>query len=175
MDKEELTYEELKEYYDRTVGLWAIDRDPKEVDLEWIKKNAFQLEIGNNTLVERYLKPFNLEKAKNGKNVYTRDGRKARVVCFDRKGYELYPMLALVETDGKESLMYSYKEDGMWSNTGEESRNDLMMLPETHEAWIVVCESGGTYSVRVFLDERKAKSLKGSEDVKLIKRITWSE
>ena len=29
-----MTYEELREYYDRTVGLWAIDRNPKEVDFE---------------------------------------------------------------------------------------------------------------------------------------------
>ena len=170
-----MTYEELKRYYDETVGLWAIDRSPQEVDLKWITENAFQLDIGNNTLVERYLKPFNLEEAKNGKNVYTRDGRKARVICFDRKGYGLYPMLALVETDGKESLIYSYKADGMWSNTGEESRNDLMMLPETREAWIVVFETGGIYSVRIFWDEKKANALKESSNVKLIKRITWSE
>lgn len=32
------------------------------------------------------LKPFDLEAAKQGKPVCTRDGRKARIVCFDLKG-----------------------------------------------------------------------------------------
>lgn len=29
-------------------------------------------------------KPFDLKKAKKGKPVCTRDGRKARIICFDR-------------------------------------------------------------------------------------------
>ena len=33
----------LQHEYDSTRGLWCIDRDPKEVDIEWIRKNAFQL------------------------------------------------------------------------------------------------------------------------------------
>lgn len=168
----ELTYEELRRYYDETVGLWAIDRNPKDVDFEWITKNAFQLEEEK---IVRNLKPFDLESAKKGEPVFTRDGRKARVICFDRKGYELYPMLALVEESGSENNIYSYKANGMWANTGEESNNDLMMLPKMREAWIVVYESGGIYSVRLFWDEEKANSLKESSDVKLIKRITWGE
>ena len=33
----------LEHEYLSTRGLWCIDRDPKTVDLEWIRKNAFQL------------------------------------------------------------------------------------------------------------------------------------
>jgi hypothetical protein len=33
----------LQHEYDSTRGLWCIDRNPSEVDHEWIKKNAFQL------------------------------------------------------------------------------------------------------------------------------------
>jgi hypothetical protein len=33
----------LQHEYDSTRGLWCIDRDPKEVDIEWIRRNAFQL------------------------------------------------------------------------------------------------------------------------------------
>ena len=43
MEEKELTYEELLHYYHSTVGLWAIDRNPQEVDFDWICKNAFQL------------------------------------------------------------------------------------------------------------------------------------
>lgn len=34
---------QLQHEYDSTRGLWCIDKDPKEVDIEWIRKNAFQL------------------------------------------------------------------------------------------------------------------------------------
>lgn len=33
----------LQHYVDTTVGLWCIDRNPKDVTKEWIEKNAFQL------------------------------------------------------------------------------------------------------------------------------------
>ena len=34
---------QLQHEYDRTRGLWCIDRNPIAVDYEWIKRNAFQL------------------------------------------------------------------------------------------------------------------------------------
>lgn len=37
------TYEQLREYYDSTYGTWMIDRDPKDVDIDWIRENAFQI------------------------------------------------------------------------------------------------------------------------------------
>jgi hypothetical protein len=37
------TLKELQHEYDTTRGLWCIDRNPAEVDYEWIKRNAFQL------------------------------------------------------------------------------------------------------------------------------------
>jgi hypothetical protein len=37
------TLRQLQHEYDKTRGLWCIDRNPLEVDYEWIKQNAFQL------------------------------------------------------------------------------------------------------------------------------------
>lgn len=34
---------QLRHEVDTTHGLWCIDKDPKEVDLNWIRANAFQL------------------------------------------------------------------------------------------------------------------------------------
>ena len=34
---------ELEHYKDSTQGLWAIDRNPEEMSVEWIRKNAFRL------------------------------------------------------------------------------------------------------------------------------------
>lgn len=47
------------------------------------------------------MKKFNLEEAKAGKPVITRDGSEARIICFDMKN-DLYPIVALIE-DGLES------------------------------------------------------------------------
>lgn len=83
------------------------------------------------------LKPFNLEKAKDGKPVCTRDGRKARIICFDKKGG--IPIVALIEEnqDGKskEEINYFYVNGCSVSNTIE-SKDDLLMAPESHEGWI---------------------------------------
>ena len=69
MEEKKLTYKELLHYYHSTVGLWAIDRNPQEVDFDWICKNAFQLEmdkiLSNSENIAKNLKPFDLEAAKS--------------------------------------------------------------------------------------------------------------
>ena len=79
------------------------------------------------------LKPFDLEEAKKGKPVCTRNGHKARIVCFDVKGAN-YPILTLVEECGKEST-YCYDACG---KSTVNTDMDLMMLPEKHEGWVNV-------------------------------------
>ena len=74
------------------------------------------------------LKLFNLEAAKAGKPVCTRDRRKVRIICFDTKG-DMHPIIALVETNGIESAYY-YDKNG---RNGKKSGLDLMMLPEKKE------------------------------------------
>lgn len=39
--------EKLQYFHDTAVGLWCIDKNPNDVDIEWIRKNAFQLEPMN--------------------------------------------------------------------------------------------------------------------------------
>ena len=141
MEEKEPTYEELLHYYHSTVGLWAIDRSPQEVDLDWICKNAFQLgmdrTLPNCERTEKNLKSFNLEAAKSGKPVYTRDGRKARIVCFDSNGGR--PIVALVtECDDEEEIPYKYHCDGSYNCQSIPSDNDLIMLSEKKEGWVNV-------------------------------------
>ena len=37
------TVKKLQHEFDTSRGLWCIDRNPNEVDLDWIRSNAFQL------------------------------------------------------------------------------------------------------------------------------------
>lgn len=92
------------------------------------------------------LKPFSLEAAKSGKPVYTRDGRKVRIICFDRifyhEGYD-YPIVAMVNNKGNESV-HAYTKDGLLTG-GEECDYDLMMLSEKKEGWVNVYNADTTF------------------------------
>ena len=80
------------------------------------------------------LKPFDLEAAKAGKAVCTRNGLKARILCFDKKGGR--PIVALIidkDADGNDKEeVYYYHEDGK-SDKFYEYQYDLMMLTQERE------------------------------------------
>ena len=115
--------------------------DPTLVDIE-IKQNK------ENNMEEKKLnlKPFDLDKAKAGKQVCTRDGRKARVVCFDAKRKDEKCIIALVPSKdypGFEDLI-AYPNNGNYYG-GYENDGDLMMLPEKKEGWIIVSKNATIY------------------------------
>ena len=80
------------------------------------------------------LKPFDLKKAKQGKPVCTRDGRKARIICFDRD-WDMH-IVALVADPLGESVHY-YLSNGK-VGFDRQLDDDLMMLPEKKEGWVNV-------------------------------------
>lgn len=82
-------------------------------------------------------KPFDLEQAKAGKPVCTRDGRKARIICFDAKTLGDYPIIALVENADNSIYEAAY----YFSDKGEYLRGnirniDLVIPLEEHEGWV---------------------------------------
>lgn len=92
----------------------------------------------NSESIEKNLKSFNLDAAKQGKPVCTRDGCKARIICFDRK--DNTPIVALIErVDGIE-ILQCYHNDGKCFHY-ETSNNDLMMLPEKKEGYANIYRS----------------------------------
>ena len=82
------------------------------------------------------MKEFSLEEyLKNpDREVVTRDGRKVRILCTDRKGDT--PIIALVHdaNDGQE-YGYAFYSDGKFFRDGNEE-SDLFFAPEKHEGWI---------------------------------------
>lgn len=89
------------------------------------------------------LEPFSFEAAKAGKPVCTRDGRKARIICFDAKDDK--PIIALVETrsdkDAPIEDIEKYFINGHLVFEVGESCGDLMMLHEKKEGWVNVYKS----------------------------------
>lgn len=79
------------------------------------------------------MKEFDLEKAKAGHPVCTRDGHEARILCFDREGQ--HPIVALVKDAGNETI-FSYNNMGRYSNDGRGYLCDLFMKSAKQKRWI---------------------------------------
>ena len=99
------------------------------------------------------LKPFDIQKAREGKPVCTRDGRKARIICFDRK--DIKPIVALVTFINGTSVIekaFYYFEDGYHLSKNDNNIYDLMMLPEKKEGWVNIYDD-----MRIYANEEGAK------------------
>lgn len=89
------------------------------------------------------MKEFDLEKAKAGHPVCTRDGKPARILCFDRIWKkEPRPIIALVEEEPGDERVRVYKPNGKYLDVQMDD-NDLMMAGEKKEGWVNIF-SGGT-------------------------------
>ena len=102
--------------------------------------------------------PFNLEEyLKNpAKKVVTRDGRKARVVCTDKKGK--YPIVALVENyDGTYEYDFAFTKDGMFYTYTADDK-DLFFAPEApekHEGWVNIYKNERDHYFGKFIYPKK--------------------
>lgn len=125
-------------------------------------------------------KPFDLEAAKAGKPVCTRDGRKVRILCYDLKGAE-YPIVALVEAhDYLDESISTYDRNGRFDHD-RENKNDLMMFPQKKEGWVNVYKSYNVgkkipcmASIYPTKEEAKKSSVVGFDYVDTVK-IEWEE
>lgn len=118
------------------------------------------------------LKEFNLEAAKAGKPVYTRDGRKARIICFDLNNKN-FPIVAIINCDTEENV-YQYDIDGVCDE--HDNNLNLMMSTEKKEGWVNLCKNnhGDTSVVGVFPNREEAVSNCPPTYLSTIK-IEWEE
>jgi hypothetical protein len=142
--------EKVGEHYinnDRTYQLYKlplnIEKLPSHTEgITLVRFDIVEIEIKQKDMEEKKLnlKPFDIQKAREGKPVCTRDGRKARIICFDRKHiYEGqdYSIVALINEGSYNETVCSYTKDGLHT-LGKIDNNDLMMLPEKKEGWVNV-------------------------------------
>ena len=123
------------------------------------------------------LKPFDIQKAREGKPVCTRNGAKARIICFDAKSDA--PIIALITTDDGTEITFDYLSDGTFFNS-ENPDNDLMMLPEKKEGWVnIVRGSNGSPHMEreIFQLKEEAKNTIKAISDNLIDtvKISWEE
>ena len=124
------------------------------------------------------MKEFSLEEyLKNpDREVVTRDGRKVRIICTDRKNHDSHPIIALVETDEDDERVRSFKIDGKWSIDGLENYLDLFFAPEKHERWINLYKDNDNIyaSMDTFETKEDAEALSCSTCIATVK-VEWEE
>lgn len=163
-----MVYEDFKNHKPICDDYVLYDWHEKIISIE-IKQNKEDMEEK-----KLNLKEFDLEAAKAGKPVCTRDGRKARIICFDRKllfkGIS-YPIIALVEDTAKEETTYGYNEKGKVLIEDDATyKDDLMMLPQKKEGWIIIHKEA-------IYDKETAEKIarETTANVIRIQKIEWEE
>ena len=146
-----------------TEGINLVRFDIVEIELKQTKEDMEEK--------KQNLKPFDLEKARLGKPVCTRDGRKARIICFDKKGD--YPIVALVNDYNNEEYIKSYDKFGKKFIAGE-TTDDLMMLPEKKEGWVNVYK-GGLLDTKSYPTKKEAFDKVCLEGYVDTVKIEWEE
>lgn len=127
---------------------------------------------------EKILKPFDLEKAKQGAKVVTRNGRDVRIICWDKmdNSYPMYPIVALVKDEYRtEEDIETYTLDGVCVE-GQKYDTDLFMSPTVVERWVNVHKAGDGYAYYHY--NSKQEALKHKDDYSeyvTTKKISWEE
>ena len=85
------------------------------------------------------MKQFNLQEylANPSRQVVTRDGRKVRIVCTDRAGLNVKPIVALITLPNGDEVIKTFWNNG-FETTAIEGENDLFFASEKHEGWIII-------------------------------------
>lgn len=175
--------EKFGEPYEHYEKFYQCYKLPMKTEIRLLPDNCYP--IGKDNLVEieikqkedmegkkLNLKPFSLEAAKAGKPVCTRDGRKARIICFDLKNEE-YPIVAAIGNDSSETLL-CYTLNGEIVKGNYKSDKDIMMLSEKKEGWVNVYKDG-LLGARVHNTKKEAFDNASPKDYVATVKIEWEE
>lgn len=106
----------------------------------------------------------------------TRNGRKVRIICTDKKGD--CPIVALIErSDGVAEETVTYEKNGQFFG-GNSYKFDLFFVPEKHEGWVNLYRTA-SYAASagcVFTSEKEAKeSIYSPSRYIATVKIEWEE
>ena len=128
--------------------------------------------------MEKNYKPFDLEAAKAGAPVVTRDGRPARIICWDYNLCGVQKLLVLVKDDvvDHENIL-AYNLDGTCCVSP--SPYDLFMAPVKHEGWVNLYRDSSGVLFATLIQDTKEKAL-SSVDAQSVcyvatAKIEWEE
>lgn len=124
------------------------------------------------------MKPFDLEKAKAGAPLCTREGFRARIICFDADR-DRFPIVALLKGDNGKEYPVSFTKEGRFSDGEADSSKDLFMVGEKKEGWINIYEASKERCIGVVynLKETAMRMKVNDQGVTYITtvRVEWEE
>jgi len=108
-------------------------------------------------------KPFDLEAAKNGAPVCTRDGRAVRILCYDkatnaRNHRTIVALIQNSENNGEYVEEY-YSNGNSCCDSNDMCDCDLMMAPVKYKKWMNIYRIGGVRN-----PERLTAEIYGTEE-----------
>ena len=122
------------------------------------------------------MKPFDLELAKAGHPVQTRDGRAVRIICWDAKG--LHPVVGLVLLKDGQEQTYAWTKRGVYS-ISETNDLDLFMSSTKKSGWVnlFMDAHGNPYTgSKIYTTEADARRVSEQAATYLCTtRIEWEE
>lgn len=101
------------------------------------------------------MKNFDLSAAIGGAPVYTREGKTARVICYDRRGSVDTRIMALLN-EGEYEAVEFYTENGELIRD-ETTRKDLMMRDDDYAEKLARGEYGPTVKEKLTVDNPTCK------------------
>ena len=168
-----MVYEDFKNHKPICDDYVLYDWHEKKISIE-IKQNKEDMEEK-----KLNLKEFDLEAAKAGKPVCTRDGRKARIICFDAKRKDGKNIMALIPSKEYPEFedLVAYPNNGNYHG-GHENDGDLMMLHQKKEGWINIytCYDGAETGISIYKTKEIAKKEVDNDSSYLDTiKIEWEE
>lgn len=104
------------------------------------------------------MKPFDIEKAKQGKSVCNGYGMDVRILCYDLKD-DKYPVAgAITDPETNRETLQKYTLDGYVIGDGANNNGDLFMKPEKRRMWVNVYSEYPDSRVRCFGDLKPYKT-----------------
>ena len=125
------------------------------------------------------MKQFNLQEylANPNRKVVTREGKNVRIICTDRAGLNVKPIVALITLPNGDEVIKTFWDNGI-ETAGSEDKNDLFFSPTKYTDYINLYRNGGGYFLGggVYTSEENAKNIAtgDNEYIKTIK-VEWEE
>ena len=123
------------------------------------------------------MKEFSLEEYLKNPNreVVTRDGRPVRIICTDRKGLDVKPIVALITLPNCDEIVKCFWDNGI-ETAGSEDKNDLFFFPAKYERWINIYGNSIYYpGTKMYNTEQEAKVMRGTGAYVATVKVEWEE
>ena len=127
--------------------------------------------------MENNMKQFDLQEylANPNRQVVTRDGRKVRIICTDRKGLDVKPIVALITLPNCDEIVKCFWADGI-EVRGEENRNDLFFAPTIVKRWgIVYRKAERLFDTREQAEKWMEEADEGEKKFCSVCKVEWEE